>query len=304
LNGSSSNNENEEENEATITSTNDTQENQQQNEINLEQFQQRQMLKLSLLLQAKNAQRGFDTTKEQRIHIEQIIQQLAKSNPTKEPAKSYYENNNNKSNTNNEPDLAGKWTLIYTDAPDITSLDANTNNNPILASILPSPPPTAKLGRIGQECDSIQSTITNVIEWKKPDWITNIFSNMGTSNDNEDEVDEEDNDNNTRILQKVKCQAKANPNKPCIVQLTLVGLELVGTTSTSSNNMNSNNNFLSSLLSEGPATILSKNPITVEGPLKVPFGQFEILYLDEEIRIIQTGQGYYAVNMRENKPWF
>ncbi|OLP79064.1 COP9 signalosome complex subunit 8 [Symbiodinium microadriaticum] len=36
--------------------------------------------------------------------------------------------------------------------------------------------------------------------------------------------------------------------------------------------------------------------VNLRGPLSAPFGKFEILYLDEEIRIIRTGQGWYSVN--------
>ncbi|CAE6940033.1 unnamed protein product [Symbiodinium natans] len=38
--------------------------------------------------------------------------------------------------------------------------------------------------------------------------------------------------------------------------------------------------------------------VNLRGPLSLPFGKFEILYLDEEIRIIRTGQGWYSVNRR------
>mmetsp|Transcript_15525 Transcript_15525/g.22135 ORF Transcript_15525/g.22135 Transcript_15525/m.22135 type:complete len:85 (+) Transcript_15525:98-352(+) len=47
-----------------------------------------------------------------------------------------------------------------------------------------------------------------------------------------------------------------------------------------------------------------KNPLELRGPLKLPFGQFEILFLDRDMRIIKTGQGYLAVNIREEDDWF
>jgi hypothetical protein len=56
-------------------------------------------------------------------------------------------------------------------------------------------------------------------------------------------------------------------------------------------------------LKDGPARLLKNNPVKLRGPLKAPFGKFEILYLDEDMRIIKTGQGYYAVNIR-GEVWF
>ena len=39
--------------------------------------------------------------------------------------------------------------------------------------------------------------------------------------------------------------------------------------------------------------------------LLLRFGTFEILYLDEEMRIIRTGQNYLAVNTRiRDDEWF
>ncbi len=256
-------------------------------------FGQRQVLKLSLLFQAQDTQRGFTASSSQRTEISDLISQLAQINPTKEPAAAYYDNKYGNSG-DQEPNIAGKWTLAYTDAPDITSLDVSTSS--LANSILPSPPPAAQLGRIGQECNASKSTITNVIEWKRPGWVGDVLSRVNLESGNSDET-------KGRVLQKVVCEAKATPDKPNIVDLQLVGFDLVGETTTSAADSNGLPS-ISSLLNEGPAAIFSNAPVKLRGPLKAPFGKFEILYLDEDMRIIKTNQGYYAVNIREPKPWF
>mmetsp|Transcript_17644 Transcript_17644/g.25759 ORF Transcript_17644/g.25759 Transcript_17644/m.25759 type:complete len:331 (+) Transcript_17644:41-1033(+) len=265
----------------------------------IESFQKRQALKLSLLFIAKDTKRGFSATSSQRKEVAEIIKQLAQLNPTKEPAVSYYENDQAASG---EPSISGKWTLAYTNAPDITSLDVSLSS---ASTFLPAPPSTAKLGRIGQDCDASQSTIANVIEWKRPEWLGNMINNMNGDTENSKSGDE-----SGRVLQKVVCEAKVSPERPNIVDLKLVGFELLGQTPEDSDGGKENNLLFpwlpdfSSLLREGPAALFSKNPISLRGPLKAPFGQFEIKYLDDEMRIIKTNQGYFAVNMRESDPWF
>ena len=251
-------------------------------------FQKRQALKLSLLFISQDTKRGFAASSSERQEVADIITELSELNPTTEPAAPYYEDKNY---SYDGPSLSGKWTLIYTNAPDITSLDPSTSS-----SFIPAPPPSAKLGRIGQECDPSQSTISNVIEWKRPDWLDSILKT--------------DNASEGRVIQKVVCEAKASPEKPNVVNLQLVGFELLGETGKDdADTQQPDSPFpwlpsVSSLLNEGPAAIFSKNPVSLRGPLKAPFGQFEIKYLDDEMRIIKTGQGYYAVNMRESQPWF
>ena len=200
---------------------------------------------------------------------------MARCNPTPEPASPYYTDRQG-TNEQSEISLAGKWNLIYTDAPDITGLD--TSRNPFS---------TAQLGRIGQECNP--PYIKNVIEWRRPDWAKDLpFSGSDDS----------------RILQKVVTSASATPEKPLNVDLKVAGLELE---SGDNNNCNNDGDLVSTIRNLGlPAGLLSQNPIDLKGPLNPPFGQFEILYLDEEIRIIKTGQSYLAVNRRINdgEEWF
>lgn len=162
--------------------------------------------------------------------------------------------------------------MIYTDAPDITSLD---NNGPFA---------TAKLGRIGQECNP--PSIKNVIEWQRPDWAANLpFSGSESS----------------RVLQKVCCEGVANSDKT--VDLSIVGLEINGRGS--SEEISSSSGLMNSVLN-GPSAFFESNPIELKGILTAPFGKFDILYLDDDMRITKTYQGYYAVNTRISKEdeWF
>lgn len=188
----------------------------------------------------------------------------------------------------------GKWQLIYTDAPDIVSLDSSKN-----------PFSTAKLGRIGQECSP--PYIKNVIEWLRPDWAKDLpFSGTDQS----------------RILQKVVTAASATPTKPLLVNLKVAGFELeAGTTkmtgrgdsdgngmsTTTTTTTSSSSDLMNRIQREGiPAGLLSFNPVDLKGPVNTPFGQFEILYLDDELRMIRTGQNYLAVNRRlaPDEEWF
>ena len=134
----------------------------------------------------------------------------------------------------------------------------------------------AKLGKIGQECSP--PYIKNVIEWNRPDWASSLpFS--GNEGD--------------RVLQKVCCTGTANKSKPTTVDLKLVGLELIGTNA--SDEIDNSNG--------GPAAFFKNFPVELEGPLSLTFGKFEILYLDDEMRITRTYQGYTAINMRTEE-WF
>jgi len=309
----------------------------------IESFQQRQILKLSLLFQAQGTKRGFQATSSEREEISSIISQLAALNPTSQPAAAYYATNTRPTSTDSGTDtetetgtnnmISGKWTLQYTNAPDITSLDPTlSNNDGGILNLIPAPPPLSKLARIGQECDAIAGTITNIIEWRQPDWFsqaisgididTEANSNSGARTENKDARAVPSSSSGPRVLQKIICEATADPSRPFQVDLQLAGFELVGETETdteegegegeSSQSSSNNPSILNpfgfplpnlNMLKEGPAALLKKNPVKLRGPLKAPFGKFEILYLDEDMRIIQTGQGYFAVNVR-GETWF
>ena len=239
-------------------------------------------LKEELLALAESTQRGFKASREEKQKAKGIVAKLAKLNPTAEPAKSYYDDADKSSNNEEidsaSPGLSGKWTLIYTDAPDITSLD--TSNNPLA---------TSKLGRIGQECSP--PYIKNVIEWRRPDIANSLPFQLPFSGSDDD-----------RVLQKVVTEASAKPSDPLTVDLKIAGLELVGDRADG----DSVDNDILSRIQAGPAGILGSNPLELRGFLTAPFGRFKVKYLDEEFRIIETYQGYLACNLRQKagEEWF
>jgi len=275
------------------TSTQLFEDRSQQNPTNADdKNEEREQLKESLLSLAAETKRGFIATSDERSQLSGIITKLAEYNPTTEPANAYYDRTPKKYD-GSTPTIAGKWTLVYTDAPDITGLDTTTARIP---SLLPQ---NAKLGRIGQECIPEESLIKNVIEWKRPDWVQGVLDQVGNNDRNEGDE--------SRILQKVCCEATASPIQPTIVELKLSGFELVG--NKDGGDSYSSNGILASLQEyavHGPAAWFERNPLNLSGPLKAPFGQFELLYLDRDLRIIRTGQGFFAVNVRqvEGGEWF
>lgn len=233
-------------------------------------------LREELLKLSEETSKGFKSTTSQKKRASEIVAELAKFNPTTDPAAPYYDNASSTEDASCTVSLTGKWNLIYTDAPDITSLDTSWN-----------PLATAKLGRIGQECTP--PYIKNVIEWKKPDW-TNPLPFAGNKD--------------SRILQKVCTQASADPSKPMLVNLKVAGIELVAPPTMNANG-DDKNSLQQNIEQEGlPVGLLRNNPLELRGPLTAPFGQFEILYLDEEMRIIRTNQNYLAVNVRAQEEWF
>lgn len=234
---------------------------------------EQQQLKDDLVAIASSTRRGFSASRSDRDKAKHIINELSQLSPTEEPAAAYYATSSDAQARSNDnvPSLAGKWTLIYTDAPDITSLDA--------------PLSIQKLGRIGQECNP--PLIKNVIEWKRPDWASALpFSG----------------DEDSRILQKVVTEGSSTPADNPSVDLKLIGLEISGTNGSTEE---TDPDLLNSLFN-GPAALFEQNPIKLQGPLKGPFGKFDILYLDDDMRITKTYQGFYAVNVRQEKDneWF
>lgn len=247
-----------------------------------QQAEQISRLKEELTKLSIKTNRGFDANSADRKRVNQLVSDLSDLNPTPEPAIPYYSTTDSGSDSSSRSNtLQGKWTLIYTDAPDITGLD--TSRNPFA---------TTKLGRIGQECNP--PYIKNVIEWLRPDWAANLpFSGSDES----------------RVLQKVVTSGSATKEQPMQVDLKVAGLELeAGTTSTSAaDGTGSDSSLVSRAQTDGlPVALLANNPVDLKGPLNPPFGKFTVLYLDEEIRIIRTVQNFLAVNRRilKGEEWF
>ena len=80
-------------------------------------------LKDDLIALADKTRRGFSASKDERSMMKQIINELSSCSPTEEPAAAYYKGEENSGSNIAISTLSGKWTLIYTDAPDITSLE-------------------------------------------------------------------------------------------------------------------------------------------------------------------------------------
>lgn len=141
---------------------------------------------------------------------------------------------------------------------------------PDIINLRPQLPAFGELGRIGQCCQA--PTISNVIEWVRPAWAATILPFT-----------------KQRILQKVVTEAAPNPSKPGFVTLQLSGFQVDTVDNVEDNGQGRRRPWLD-----------------VNGPLTVPFGEFQVLYLDKELRITQTGQGYIAVNIRTrpSERWF
>lgn len=121
--------------------------------------------------------------------------------------------------------------------------------------------PFSSIGRIGQEIDSTKGIILNVIEYR-PSSLASGLKEAATED---------------ALVQRVYTEYTVSSENSVELQIRGLGVDpqrVFGF--------------------EVPEALKLK----VQGPLSLPFGNFEVLYLDEEIRIIRTGQGWYSVNRR------
>uniref|UniRef100_A0A7S1Z0U5 Plastid lipid-associated protein/fibrillin conserved domain-containing protein n=1 Tax=Ditylum brightwellii TaxID=49249 RepID=A0A7S1Z0U5_9STRA len=98
-----------------------------------------------------------------------------------------------------------------------------------------------------------------------------------------------------------------NANQKYDIHRKYVTLLKMTSSSSSSSSSKNSDSFLETIQEVGLLpTLLKQNPIELRGVITLPFGTFEILYLDEELRIIKTGQNYLAVNVRQKgtEEWF
>ena len=234
-------------------------------------------LKRDLLALSRKTARGFRATNAEKQSARQLLFDLARYfDPTKvQPARPYYNKNSNSNGSSSSEEkeklsLQGKWELVFTDAPDITSLEQNN---------------LAQLGRIGQECEA--PYIKNVIEWKPPSWARNLPLVGGGSND--------------RVLQKVVTQGTADPARPATVQLKVAGLQIEAApvADPNRNDNTAGRGLIANLLQQRPVDLVNPNSA-------LPFGTFEVLYLDDTMRATRTGQNFVAVNTRltADEAWF
>jgi len=215
---------------------------------------------------ASSTARGFRASPSERAQVKVIVDELSKVSACLEPAAAYYEKGASRATEptydGDEPSLLGRWKLIYSDAPDIVGLEAQGG-------------PFAELGRIGQECDGEESTIANVISWAPSKFLREggALGLLGQTLSSDE------------LEQRVVLKAKASPTEPRRVQLFVEGFDL------------------------DPLRVLGRQgglggggPLRLRGPLsgRVPFGAFDVMYLDEDLRVVKTvGTGYLAINVRD-----
>ena len=158
------------------------------------------------------------------------------------------------------PMLQGRWRLVFSDAPDIVR-----NTMPL--------GPLSAVGEIRQEIGAPDMggtfEIANIIEVLPPEAVRAIGS-LPVGNDSTEQ----------RVL--LDAQAAAPPSSR--VELTLRGSELRPKT----------------LLGQALDGILP--PLRLQGPkaLALPFGSFDIIYVDDTLRVVRTNQGYWGVNVRDD----
>ena len=122
--------------------------------------------------------------------------------------------------------------------------------------------PLLRLLRVGQQIDKTEGTIANIIEFGPRSWLP-----LAAANAEGDRFQQ-------RVLLKYEVDEGGTQ---CTLTLTGAGL--------------------------APKTLLgvsldSVPPLKLEGPLGLPFGTFECLYNDGDVRVVRTAQGYYGVNQR------
>jgi hypothetical protein len=136
--------------------------------------------------------------------------------------------------------------------------------------------PLAGLERIGQLCDARAKTITNAIEWKPPAILSSIPFDSLPFKMPYDPLAE-------RLEQRIVLKAKSSPSTPRRVELSVEGLDLVPTR----------------VFGQTAAAVELRSPLAAQ----LPFGSFDVLYLDDSLRIVKTVQGgFIAVNVRDELP--
>jgi len=121
--------------------------------------------------------------------------------------------------------------------------------------------PLATLGRIGQEIDAGAGTIVNVIEWSPPAFASRL-PGLGSTLDDV-------------VQQRVVTAFVQNGDA---VELKLKGA------------------------GARPKRLFGRDagggPLDVVGPLSLPFGNFDVLFNDGDLRVVRTNSGYVSVNVR------
>lgn len=116
-------------------------------------------------------------------------------------------------------------------------------------------------GVIGQEFSAADGTVTNIVERVPPALLSAALPSDS-------------------VVQRVVLKTKA-------LSATRVGLQIKGTSLEAARILNQD----VSLWSLFPK-------LDLDLPAALPFGEFEILFYDGELRVVKTAQGYFGVNVR------
>lgn len=190
--------------------------------------------------------RGFKATSSQRAHIASILGTLTQQQPAKDALA-----------------LNGDWELVWSDAPDIVG----SSFGEALVGVGGLSGPLAAAVRIGQSIDAQVGTITNIIEYQPPEWLTAAVPGLAKD----------------RLQQRVILSYETSGRR---CDLTVRGAAIAPRTALG-------------------ISLLALPPLELKGPLSLPFGSFEVLYNDGDLRVVRTQQGYYGVNRRlpEGESW-
>jgi len=123
-------------------------------------------------------------------------------------------------------------------------------------------PIAPRSGRIGQRFDAREATVTNIVEAIPPQAVADSLSQVAS-----DSVEQ-------RVVLRVEAKSDVT------VSLSLLGLSVQ------------------------PGKVLGVDvawlpPLALQLPAPAPFGEFQILYYDGELRVVRTGQGYLGINSRD-----
>jgi len=250
---------------------------------------ERKELKVRLYEFSIETERGFQSTPQQAKEVKEITDRLTELNPTKEPAWSYYGKTNpltrqlyqslasdkqkkKDEDDNNLASLEGKWILTYTNVPSIVALASDSNRWGF-----------AKLGRIGQECTPFPDyTVRTIIEWKRPDWVQNLETNLPGPVSRRLFGKAE-----SSVLQKTTLRARANPDDPTSWGVSTVPrvFEVVSSRSSSALYDDDDETIASSLSFVTDDGLLALDPLK---PLKIGL---QIAGMDDEQDLFADGDG-------------
>jgi len=120
--------------------------------------------------------------------------------------------------------------------------------------------PLAAAVRIGQSIDADALSIANIIEYEPPAWLASAVPGLASD----------------RLQQRVLL-SYATSGTRC--SLTVRGAAFAPRTALG-------------------ISLRALPPLELRGPLSLPFGSFEVLYNDGQLRAVRTQQGYFGVNRR------